>query len=322
MMVVLITSAILAVGLGIFSNVFNQLRSAGETKYSFNAFYAADYGMERTLYLDRVAVGGPLCPGATIDGVGDIDCYTRGTASDPEYPNGFPIGNNACVTVRVSKDIKCDETEEAGWTRVRSTGLYQCGSGELAVKRAFCLAYQAASANDVLWFSALTNGSATVNKYRYVTFYNPAPPAHTWVAGDKIEYDVYLDTDIDGIGGIDIYNTSGSPLSFRDVAGWTDQNGISGHPSADISSFAFQQWYHRIFTVPAVKVGARVDLFDVVAEFNTANTTGTAYYDNIVIKDISGAVVETIYESGSPLENTQHLDSAYASHSLDVAQGP
>lgn len=133
-MVVLITSAILAVGLGIFAGVFNQLRSAGETRFSFNALYAADHGLERTLYLDRVA--GPLCPGAVADGAGDIDCYALAD---------FPIGNNACATVRVSKDIKCDETEEAGWTRIRATGLYPCGSGELGVKRAFCLQYQPAA---------------------------------------------------------------------------------------------------------------------------------------------------------------------------------
>lgn len=134
-MVVLITSAILAVGLGIFSSVFNQLRSASETKYSFNAFYAADHGMERTLYLDRIA--GPLCEGVNTGPEADVNCYTLAD---------FAVGNNACVTVRVSKDIKCNETEEAGWTRVRSTGLYQCSSGELGVKRAFCLNYQAAAA--------------------------------------------------------------------------------------------------------------------------------------------------------------------------------
>lgn len=327
-MVVLITSAILAVGLGIFSSVFNQLRSAGETKYSFNAFYAADRGAERTLYLDRVAAGGPLCFGATIDGIGDIDCYTLGApppiaVPGDTFPNGFPVGNNACVTVRVSKDIKCDDTEETGWTRIRSAGMYQCGSGELAVKRAFCLAYQAALVGgDTLFFSATTNGSATANKYRYVAFYNPAGPAHIWAAGDTVEYDIYIDTNIAGIGGIEIYNTTGSPLYFRGVAGWADQNGISGHPGSDISSLAFQQWYHRILTVPAAKVGASVDLFDVAAEFDPASTSGSAYYDNIVIRDAGGTVVETIYESGAPLQDVIHLNAAYASHILDVAPAP
>lgn len=130
-MVVLITSAILAVGLGIFASVFNQLRSASETKHSFNAFYAADYGVERTLYLDRAA--GPLCPGITVDSVADVNCYVL---------TDFSAGNNACVTVRVSKDITCDGIAEASSTRIISTGLYQCGSGEFGVKRAFCLNYQ------------------------------------------------------------------------------------------------------------------------------------------------------------------------------------
>lgn len=313
-MVVLITSAILAVGLGIFSSVFNQLRSASETKYSFNALYAADQGMERTLYLDRKAAGGPLCSGAVIDAIPDVDCYIL---------TDFPVGNSACVTARVSKDIKCDETAEAGWTRIRSTGKYQCSSGELAVKRAFCLNYQAALVGgDTLLFFAATDSSLTANKYRYVAFYNPVAPAHTWVAGDKVEYDVYIDTNIAGLGGIDIYNTAGSPLYFRGVAGWVDQNGISGHPSANISSFAFQNWYHRIFTVPASKVGASVDLFDVAAEFDPASTSGTAYYDNVVIRDAGGTIVETIYESGAPLQDVIHLNAAYASHILNVAPAP
>lgn len=134
-MVVLIASAILAVGLGIFTSVFNQLRSASETKYSLNAFYAADRGIERTLYLDRVA--GPLCPGVTTYDANNPYCYTLAD---------FSVGGNACVTVRVSKGIQCNLTEERGWTRIQSTGLYQCDSGELGVKRAVCLNYQPAAA--------------------------------------------------------------------------------------------------------------------------------------------------------------------------------
>lgn len=316
-MVVLITSAILAVGLGIFSSVFNQLRTASETRYSFNALYAADTGIERTLYLDRVI--GPLCSGAVIDGIPDEDCYVRGTASDPEHPNGFPVGNNACVTVRVSKDIKCDDTAEVGFTRVRSTGLYQCGSGELGVKRAFCLSYQPTVQNDVLQFSATTNASATANKYRYARFYTSS--GFIWAAGDTVEYGVYLDTNIAGLGGIEIYNTD---LTFFRSSGWVDQNVVTGHPGGDISAQAFQTWYTRILTVQpgSSMIGKTADFFDVAAEFDAPNTTGIAYYDNIVVKDSSGAIKATIYQSGTPAENTQHLNSAYASHALDVAPSP
>lgn len=307
-MVVLITSAILAVGLGIFASVFNQLRSSSETRYSFNAFYAADRGMERALYLDRVAVGGPLCPGAVIDGIPDEDCYVLAD---------FPVGNNACVTVRASKDIKCDNAAEAGSTRIKSTGLYQCGSGELGVKRAFCLNYQPAVSNDVLQLSATTDPSAVVNKYRYVRFYTSS--GLVWTAGDTVEYDVYLDTNISGLGGIEIYNTD---ATFFRGSGWTDQNGITGHPAGDISAQAFQARYTRVLAVPPGMVAKTASFFDVAAEFDTPNTTGIAYYDNIVVKDSSGAIKATIYQSGIPAENTQHLNSAYAAHSLDVAPAP
>lgn len=173
-MVVLITSAILAVGLGIFSSVFNQLRTASETRYSFNALYAADRGIERTLYLDRVA--GPLCPGVVIDGVPDVDCYKLGTPDDPVYPGGFPVGNNACVTVRVGKDIKCDNAAEAGFTRIRSTGLYQCGSGELGVKRAFCLSYQPAASSG----ASFTEVGGLVSGEAENSDINIPQGAHSW----------------------------------------------------------------------------------------------------------------------------------------------
>lgn len=305
-MVVLITSAILAVGLGIFASAFNQLRTASETRYSFNALYAADRGAERTLYLDRVA--GPLCPGVAIDGVPDVDCYVL---------TDFPVGNNACVTVRVSKDIKCDNAAEADFTRIYSTGLYQCGSGELGVKRAFCLNYRPIAQNDVLQFSATTDSSAVANKYRYIRFY--VSSGLIWAAGDTVEYDVYLNTNIAGLGGIEIYNTD---ATFFRGSGWTDQNGIAGHPAGDISAQAFQMRYSRILTVPAGMIGKTADFFDIAAEFDAPNTIGIAYYDNIVVKDSFDAVKAAIYQSGVPAENTQHLNSAYASHSLDVAPAP
>lgn len=172
-MVVLITSAILAVGLGIFSSVFNQLRTASETRFSFNAFYAADRGMERTLYLDRVV--GPLCPGVTIDGTPDENCYIL---------SDFDVGNNACVTVRVSKDIQCSGAAGAGLTRVQSTGLYQCGSGELGVKRAFCLNYQPTSASGASFTESggLVSGEAE-GFYQNVS---QGAPLHNWVEGSAV----------------------------------------------------------------------------------------------------------------------------------------
>lgn len=53
LLVVVLLSAILSISVGIFNLVFGELRISGETVDSFRALYAADQGIERTLYRDR-----------------------------------------------------------------------------------------------------------------------------------------------------------------------------------------------------------------------------------------------------------------------------
>jgi hypothetical protein len=53
LLVVVLLSAILSIGVGIFNIVFGELMIATEITDSFRALYAADQGIERTLYRDR-----------------------------------------------------------------------------------------------------------------------------------------------------------------------------------------------------------------------------------------------------------------------------
>ena len=53
LLMVVLLSAFLSIGLGISNILFGQIIISGQAGRSFEALYAADHGMERTLYLDR-----------------------------------------------------------------------------------------------------------------------------------------------------------------------------------------------------------------------------------------------------------------------------
>src|SRR4030095_14337692 len=98
-----------------------------------------------------------------------------------------------------------------------------------------------ACADDVLRFRVTSLGGRMYDYYRF------SNAARTLQSGDFIEYDVYLHAAMPGVGGIDI-NAGG--IYFRDQAGWVDQNGLSGHPAADLRGYAYGRWYHRRLPVP------------------------------------------------------------------------
>ena len=55
LLVVLVLSALLSIGVGIFGVIYGQIRISGDLTDSRKALYAADQGIERMLYLDFVA---------------------------------------------------------------------------------------------------------------------------------------------------------------------------------------------------------------------------------------------------------------------------
>ncbi len=118
--VVLIVAALLSTALGIFDAVFGQLRLAGEITDSFRALYAADQGIEKLLYDDRVANAVPGCPGSSPCSYG---------------PTTISLGQDRCVTLRLTRTSGRNTT-------VVATGEYRCGTGELTVRRAIRVQYQ------------------------------------------------------------------------------------------------------------------------------------------------------------------------------------
>lgn len=114
---VILLSVFLSFGLGIVNILLGQIMISGQAGQSFDALYAADRGIERTLYRDLVQ---SFCDDTNCDGT-------------------FFIPNDGCYTVNLSTG------PSAGCTISRCisvTGQDNCSVGiQRFVKRAFTLTY-------------------------------------------------------------------------------------------------------------------------------------------------------------------------------------
>jgi len=118
LLVVVLLSALLSISLGIFNVVFGQLKISGEISDSFVAFYAADQGIEKTLYRDRIQ--GELCtiaPGP--------NCFVE---------TNIDVQSGGCYTLRLSR--------VSSSTEIITSGQYRCGANpNRVVKRGFQVDY-------------------------------------------------------------------------------------------------------------------------------------------------------------------------------------
>lgn len=120
LLVVVILSAILSIGIGIFNVILGQILLTGEVGDSFRALYASDQGIERTLYRDRSS-GSPLADGSSENST------TAGLS-------GGALSLNSCYFMTVSKS--------GGITTIRANGEYPCGgTGSRFLKRGFEVTY-------------------------------------------------------------------------------------------------------------------------------------------------------------------------------------
>lgn len=126
-------------------------------------------------------------------------------------------------------------------------------------------------------------------------------------AGDVLEYEVYLHLDSPGIGGIDLINTDGT--SWRQVAGWADEDGIPGHPAANLAPKAFGRWHHRRLPVPPELDGKTVDRWLVAVDGRFAACSApAAWYDHVVMTR-AGQRLATLYDGGGLALDEAHLMS-------------
>ena len=147
------------------------------------------------------------------------------------------------------------------------------------------------AAGDILDFFAYNAGSGG-NRF---IFTRVSQAAYTFVSGDFIEYDVKLITNVAAAGGLDIYNTDGS--TFRGAAGWQDQNGLAGAPTADLTSRANNVWYHRKLAVPGAMVGKTAAQWTLAGENDTNFLTYRAQYDNLQVTNGAGVIKKNVFAS-------------------------
>ncbi|MBT7105751.1 hypothetical protein HN933_02775 [Candidatus Woesearchaeota archaeon] len=135
-------------------------------------------------------------------------------------------------------------------------------------------------------------------------------------SGDYVEYDIYWTSSSDEIA-FDYTNSDATELRSSGV----DQNGLSSHPSTDISAYALNKWYHRTIALPVSHVGKTIQYYDVVCEADSTGTY-TGYLDNIVITDGAGTVRKEIYTSGD-FTNAVHLQTSGSLNSIgNVSAAP
>lgn len=122
LLMIVLLAAFLSFAMGIFNILLGQIIVVGQAGESFGALYAADTGIERTLYRDRVQ---NIC--------GTTDCGSGGAFTN--LPNG------ACYRVDMNPpdlSIACLAPD----TRcIKVTGQNICGGAQRFVQRKFGISY-------------------------------------------------------------------------------------------------------------------------------------------------------------------------------------
>lgn len=131
LLVVVILSALLSIGLGIFNIFFTQFIISGDIADSFTALYAADRSIESFLYRDRVD-----------DAFGAVNCDP---GPDPQNPDPAYDVNNCTKSTDngTDKEYGCSDTKiyrVAGTVRMVGIGQYRCGTSRF-VRRGFEVNY-------------------------------------------------------------------------------------------------------------------------------------------------------------------------------------
>lgn len=128
LLVILILAAMLSISISIFDSVLGEFRISGEITDSFTALYAADQGMEKMLYENRVSSEAWACPGRT----GNCEYGPADSVPGDQLPAG------ACFKVRLER--------RGQNVTIVSSGEYNCLNRNPdenigSVKRAFQSSY-------------------------------------------------------------------------------------------------------------------------------------------------------------------------------------
>ena len=126
LLVILLLGSFVSISLGIFNTVFEELNISGEIGDSFKAAYAADRGVERTLFRDRITT--PPATSPPLSACPNIDpslCTETVT---------FPATQGGCYTMTL--------TRTGPDTLINVFGTYPCtASPKRIVRRAYSVSY-------------------------------------------------------------------------------------------------------------------------------------------------------------------------------------
>lgn len=98
LLMVVLLAAFLSIAMGIINILLGQIFIVGQAGESFEAFYASDVGMERTLYRDRVQ---GLCTSGCVESktlFSGNSCYTSTLITGPSA--ACPAPNTRCIVIK------------------------------------------------------------------------------------------------------------------------------------------------------------------------------------------------------------------------------
>src|SRR5215475_3841304 len=99
---------------------------------------------------------------------------------------------------------------------------------------------------------------------------------------------------------------------------WQDQEGILGHPAADLSATANNRWFHRKMAIPAAAIGKTAARWVIAGENDADNIAYGAKYRQVLVTDGNGAVHHTAFVSG--IEENEPVTSNGAAASLRLVE--
>jgi len=141
------------------------------------------------------------------------------------------------------------------------------------------------------------NGTCAISGNNAFLYWKIWSGSQVIASGQTFQYDVWISsTSAAQQAAVDFVCTDGTTMRDFNSQGVVDQYGIKAHPSADLSDFATDQWYHRTIDVTAL-AGKTIAFVQLSFESDSVGNY-QAYFRNIRYVDVGGVtVLTTFYDS-------------------------
>ena len=155
---------------------------------------------------------------------------------------------------------------------------------------------------------------------------------YKFVAGDKIEYEVYLETKAPGLGYLEIQASKVKSVDAdgNEVADWKtfrscvaqDTDGNDCHPGTDLTAVAYQKWYKRTYIVPKTFEGfSSRHWYPMVQKIQTTTPTlptepEVFYIRNIHVYNANDQLMLTVFDDKEKFISSTKVEAAGAKMTL------